>query len=63
MNLNFEVNEDEDLNEHEVSQEASVSDEGQQYFDESSDEEVDVSTDDNDSLDQQDELATSKNVR
>ena len=44
VNLNFGVDEDEgpheDLNEREVSEEASVSSEGQQEFDESSDEEV-----------------------
>ena len=50
VNLNSGANEDEDLNKHEVSKEASVSDEGQKDFYESSDEEVDVSTDDNDSL-------------
>ena len=49
VNLNFRANED-DLNKHEVSKEASVSDKGQKDFYESSDEEVDVSTDDNDSL-------------
>ena len=47
VNLNFGVDEDEgpyeDLNEREVSEEASVSSEGQQEFDESSDEEVEVS--------------------
>ena len=40
MNLNFGANEDEDLNKHEVSKEASVSDKGQRDFYESSDEEV-----------------------
>ena len=40
----------EDLNEHEMSKEASDSDEGQQEFDESSDE---VSVDDNNSQGQQ----------
>lgn len=58
VNLNFGVDEDEepheDLNEHDVSQEASVSDKGQQEFDGSSDEEVEVSTDDNNSQGQQD---------
>ena len=54
VNLDFEVGEDEDLNEHEASEEASVSDEDQQEFDESSDEEVDVNTDDNHSQSQQD---------
>ena len=49
----------EDLNEHEVSEEASDSDEGQKEFDESSDEEVEVSADDNNSQDQHDELGTS----
>ena len=53
VNLNFGVDEDEgpheDLNEHEVSEEASDSDEGQKEFDESSDEEVEVSADDNNS--------------
>ena len=49
VNLNFGANEDEDLNKHEVSKEASVSDKGQRDFYES-DEEVDVITDDNDSL-------------
>ena len=53
VNLNFGVNEDEgpheDLNKHDVSEEASDSDEGQQEFDESSDEEVEVSADDNNS--------------
>ena len=62
VNLNFGVNEDEgpheDLNEHEVSEEDNDSDEGQQEFDESSDEEVEVSVDDNNS---QDELGTSTN--
>ena len=48
----------EDLNEHEMSKEASDSDEGQQEFDESSDE---VSADDNNSQGQQDELGTSTN--
>ena len=33
VDLNFGVKEDEDLNEHEVSEEASVSDEGQKEFD------------------------------
>ena len=46
VNLNFEVDKDEgpyeDLNEHEVSEEPSVSSEGQQEFDESSDAEVEV---------------------
>ena len=53
VNLKFGVDEDEgpheDLNEREVSEEASVSSEGQQEFDESSDEEVEVSADDNNS--------------
>ena len=65
VNLNFGVDEDEgpheDLNEREVSEEASVSSEGQQEFDESSDEEVEVSADDNNSQGQQDELGTSTN--
>ena len=62
VNLDFEVGkEDEDLNEHEASEEASVLDEDQQEFDESSDEEVDVNTDDNHSQSQQDELGTSTN--
>ena len=60
VNLNFGVDEDEgpheDLNEREVSEEASVSGGGQQEFDESSDEEVKVSADDNNSQGQQDEL-------
>ena len=60
VNLNFGVDEDEgpheDLNEREVSEEASVSSEGQQEFVESSDEEVEVSADDNNSQGQQDEL-------
>ena len=60
VNLNFGEDEDEgpheDLNEHEVSEEASDSDGGQQEFDESSDEEVEVSADDNNSQGQQDEL-------
>ena len=47
----------EDLNEHEMSEEASHSDEGQQEFDECSDY---VSADDNNSQGQQDELGTSK---
>ena len=51
----------EDLNEHEVSEEASDSDGGQQEFDESNDEEVEVSADDNNSQGQQDELGTSRN--
>ena len=51
----------EDLNEHEVSEEAGDSDEGQQEFDESSDEEVEVSADDNNSQGQRDELGTSTN--
>ena len=65
VNLNFGVDEDEgpheDLNEREVSEEASVSSEGQQEFDESSDEEVEVSADDNNSQGQQDELGASTN--
>ena len=44
-----------------MSEEASVSSEGQQEFDESSDEEVEVSADDNNSQGQQDELGTSTN--
>ena len=44
-----------------ISEEASVSDEDQQEFDESSDEEVDVNTDGNHSQSQQDELGTSTN--
>ena len=60
--MNFGVDEDEgaheDLNEHEVSEEASDCDEGQQQFDESIDE---VSADDNNSQGQQDELETSTN--
>ena len=60
VNLNFAVDEDEgpheDLNEREVSEEASVYSEGQQEFDESSEEEVEVSADDNNSQGQQDEL-------
>ena len=47
-----------DLNEHEMSEEASDSDEGQQEFDASGDE---VSEDDNNSQGQQDELGTSSN--
>ena len=39
----------------------SLSDDGQQEFDQSSDEEVEVSTDDNNSQGQQDELGTSTN--
>ena len=54
VNLNFGVDEDEgpheDLNEQ---------NEGQQEFDESSDEEVEVSSDDNNSEGQQDEVGTS----
>ena len=62
VNLDFEVGEDEDFNEHEASEEACVSDEDQQEFDESSDEEVDVTTDDKfHSQGQQDELGTLKN--
>ena len=66
VNLNFGVDEDEgpheDLNEpHEVSEEASDSDGGQQEFDESNDEEVEVNADDNNSQGQQDELGTSTN--
>ena len=65
VNLNFRVDEDEgpheDLNEHEVSEEASVSSEGQQEFVESSDEEVEVSADDNNSQGQQDELGALMN--
>ena len=65
VNLKFGVDEDEepheDLNEHEVREEASVSSEGQQEFDESSDEEVEVSADDNNSQGQQDELGASTN--
>ena len=38
-----------------------MTDEDQQEFDESSDEEVEVSVDDNNSQDQQDELGTSTN--
>ena len=48
----------EDLNEHEMREEASDYDEGQQEFDESSDE---VSADDNNSQGQQNELGTSTN--
>ena len=48
----------EDLNEHEMSEEASDSDEGQQEFEESSDE---ISADDNNSQGQQDELGISTN--
>ena len=48
----------EDLNEHEMSEEASDFDEDQQEFDESSDE---VSANDNNSQCQQDELGTSTN--
>ena len=51
----------EDLNEHETSEKADDSDEGQQEFDESSDEELDVSVDDNNSQGRQDELGTSTN--
>ena len=65
VNLNFGVDEDEgpheDLNEHEVSEQANHSDEGQQEFDESSDGEVEVSVDDNNSQGRQDELWTSTN--
>ena len=65
VNLNFGVDEDEgpheDLNEHEVSEEASDSDEGQQELDESSDEEVEVNVDDNNSQSRQEELRTSTN--
>ena len=65
VNLNFVVDEDEgpheDLNDREVSEEASVSSEGQQEFDESSDEEVEVSADDNNSQGQQDQLGASTN--
>ena len=61
INLDFEVGEDEDLNKHEVNEEASVSDEDHQEFDESSDEEVDIITDDNHSQGQQDELGASTN--
>ena len=65
VNLNFGVDEDEgpheDLNEREVSEEASVSSEGQQEFDDSSDEEVEVSADDNNSQGQQDESGASTN--
>ena len=63
VNLDFEVgeDEDEDFNEHEAKR-ACVSDEDQQEFDESSDEEVDVITDDKfHSQGQQDELGTSTN--
>ena len=65
VNPNFGVDEDEGLHEaldeHEVSEEANDSDEGQQEFDESSDEEVEVSVDDNNSQGRQDELGTSTN--
>ena len=65
VNLNLGEDEDEgpheDLNEHEVSEEASDSDGGQQEFDKRSDEEVEVSADDNNSQGQQDELGTSRN--
>ena len=44
-----------------MSEEASVSSEGQQEFDESSDEEVEVSADDNNSQGQQDESGASTN--
>ena len=65
VNLNFGVDEDEgpheDLNEHEVSEEASYSDEGQQEFDEISEKEVEVSADDKNSQGQQDKLGTLTN--
>ena len=51
----------EDLNEHEASEKADDSDEGQQEFDETSDEELEVSVDDNNSQGWQDELGTSTN--
>ena len=44
-----------------MSEEASVSSEGQQEFDETSDEEVEVSSDDNNSQGQQHELGASTN--
>ena len=53
----------EDLNVHEVSEEAGESDEGQPEFDQSSHEEVEVSADDNNSQGQQDELWTSTNFQ
>ena len=60
VHLNFGFHEDEDLNEDEACEEANDSDEGQNEFDESSDEDVDISTDpDNNSQGQQDELGTS----
>ena len=65
VNLNFGADEDEGpheyLNERQVSEIASVSSEGQKEFDESSDEEVEVSADDNNSQGQQDELGASTN--
>ena len=61
VNLDFKVGEDEDLSKHEASEEACVSDEDQQEFDESSDEEVDIIADDNHSQGQEDELGTSTN--
>ena len=45
MHLNFGFHEDEDLNEDEACEEANDSDEGQNEFGESSDEDVDISTD------------------
>ena len=51
----------EDLNEHEASEKADDSDEGQQEFDETSDEELEVNVDDNNSQGRQDELGTSTN--
>ena len=61
VNLNLEVGEDEDLNEHETSEEASVSDKDHQEFDESSDKEVDVISDNDHSQSQHNELGTSTN--
>ncbi|KAJ7383443.1 hypothetical protein OS493_028119 [Desmophyllum pertusum] len=61
VHLNYGIHEDEDLNEDEACEEANDSDEGQNEFDESSDEDVDISTDGNNSQGQQDELGTSTN--
>ena len=59
VHLNFSFHKDEDLNKDEACEEANDSDEGQNEFDESSDEDVDINTNsDNNSQDQQDELWT-----
>ena len=59
MTLNF--GEGESLSKDDLNENANDSDEGQEKFDESSDEEGDVSNNDDISQDQQDELGTTTN--